>query len=328
MKIGNVELETPVFLAPMAGYTDLPFRLMAKKYGAGLVFTEMVSAKGLYYGDRKTPELMMTAENERPTALQLFGSDPAVIGQVIKTHINKTPFALLDFNAGCPAPKIVKNGDGSALMKNPQLLGRIVTEIKKSSAKPFTVKIRLGWDADHINVLEVAEIIAEAGADAITIHGRTRADFYAGEADWSIIAKVKKHLSIPVILNGDVRDGDSAVRAFETTGCDGIMVGRGAIGNPFIFDEITHRINTGENRPSPTPRQRLEAAIEHLNTTTMMAREDVTVKGMRKHLAAYTKGLKHSTELRQRIFKLTTRQEVIAVLSEYLRLNYGTELES
>lgn len=326
MKIADLTIETPVFLAPMAGYTNLPFRLLAKKFGAGAVTTEMVSVKGLYYGDHKTPELMKTLPEEAPAGLQIFGSDPEIIGEVVAARTNATDFAWLDFNAGCPAPKIVKNGDGSALLKKPELLATIVEKIKAVSTKPLIVKMRSGWDEENINGREVARLVEAAGADAITVHGRTRKAFYSGTADWNIIGEIKAKAKIPVILNGDVQDGDAAARALAATGCDGVMVGRAAVGNPFVFREIKARLTDGTILPLPTPEEKLRTAIEHLELTSLMEREESVIKEMRKHLAAYTKGLKKSTELRCEIFKLTTRQETIDLLSRYLEAFYGVSL--
>ncbi|MDO4289430.1 MAG: tRNA dihydrouridine synthase DusB [Eubacterium sp.] len=322
IEIGSLTIENPVFLAPMAGYTNLPFRLMAKKFGAGAVFSEMISAKGLYYKDKKTAELMLTTEDEAPAGLQLFGSEPDILAEVVKKYINPLPFALLDFNAGCPAPKIVKNGEGSALMKNPALLGKIVKTLKSVSTKPVVVKTRIGWDEDSVNILEIAEVIEEAGADAHTIHGRTRSAFYSGQADWEIIAEVKRRSQgIPIILNGDIDSGPRAKEAFETTGCDAVMVGRAAVGNPFIFKEINDYLKTGETSVQ-TPQERVQTALEHTELLGLMPRESAVVKEMRKHLAAYTKGLKNATQLRGEIFKVLTRSDISALLRAYMEQNY------
>lgn len=321
-KIGNVTIQNRIFLAPMAGYTNLPFRLMAKKFGAGAVFSEMISGKGLYYKDKKTAELMLTCVDEAPAGIQLFGSEPEILSEVVERYVNITDFAFLDFNAGCPAPKIVKNGEGSALMKNPKLLGEVVRALKKVSSKPVIIKTRIGWDEDHINVREIAEIIADAGADAHTIHGRTREAFYSGNANWDIIAEVKKHSAIPIILNGDICSGDKAVEAFERTGCDAVMVGRAAVGNPFIFREIESRL-AGVKLPPPTPEERIQAAIEHVELVGMMKRPEAAIKEMRKHLAAYTKGLKNATDLRNKVFKVCSKEDVLTLLNEYMKENYG-----
>ncbi|WP_195270673.1 tRNA dihydrouridine synthase DusB [Eubacterium sp. 1001713B170207_170306_E7] len=322
-KIGNVEIENRIFLAPMAGYTNLPFRLIARKYGAGAVFTEMISGKGLYYKDKKTAELMLTCDQEAPAGIQLFGSEPEILSEVVEKYINPTDFAFLDFNAGCPAPKIVKNGEGSALMKNPKRLGELVRAIKKVSSKPVIIKTRIGWDAQSINVREVAEVIEDAGADAHTIHGRTREAFYSGTADWKIIGQVKENSKIPVILNGDINSGEKAAQAFEMTGCDALMIGRASVGNPFIFREINHRLSTGETLPIPSPEERIQTAIEHVEWVSLMNRPEAAIKEMRKHLAAYTKGLKNATNLRNEIFKVCTKEEVLTLLNRYMEENYG-----
>lgn len=322
-KIGNIEIKSRIFLAPMAGYTNLPFRLIAKKHGAGVVFSEMISGKGLYYKDKKTAELMLTCDQETPAGIQLFGSEPEILSEVVEKYINPTAFAFLDFNAGCPAPKIVKNGEGSALMRNPKRLGEVVRAIKKASKKPVIIKTRIGWDAQNVNVREVAEIIEEAGADAHTIHGRTREAFYSGKADWKIIGEVKKNSKIPIILNGDVDSGEKAVEAFETIGCDAVMVGRASVGNPFIFREINYRLSTGETLPMPTPEERIQTAIKHVELVDMMKRPEAAIKEMRKHLAAYTKGLKNATNLRNEIFKVCTKEEVLTLLNQYMEENYG-----
>lgn len=322
-KIGNIEINNRIFLAPMAGYTNLPFRLIAKKFGAGAVFSEMISGKGLYYRDKKTAELMLTCQQEAPAGIQLFGSEPEILSEVVAKYINPTEFAFLDFNAGCPAPKIVKNGEGSALMKNPKLLGDVVRAIKRVSSKPVIVKTRIGWDDQNINVREVAEIIQEAGADAHTIHGRTREAFYSGVADWKVIGEVKKTSKIPIILNGDIDSGEKALQAFEMTGCDAVMVGRASVGNPFIFREINHFLDKGETLPPPTPEERIQTAMDHVELVDMMKRPEAAVKEMRKHLAAYTKGLKNATDLRNEIFKVCTKEDVVTLLNEYMKENYG-----
>lgn len=318
MKCGKYEWHQPVFLAPMAGYTNLPFRLLCRKFGADAVFTEMISAKGLYYKDKKTEALMLTSEKESPAGIQIFGSDEAVLSEVIQTYINQTPFAFLDFNAGCPAPKIVKNKEGSALLKEPAHLGKLVTAMKKASDKPLFVKTRLGFEKGQKNIREVAEIVETAGADLLTIHGRTRADFYQGNADWESIKAVKEHAKIPIILSGDITSAEDAVRAFETTGCDGIMIGRAAVGNPFLFREIKHRLKTGETLKPPTLQEKMQAIQEQTDLTLLLKREDVAIKEMRKHLAAYSKGLKNATTFRGRGFKVNTREDIKQLIATYL----------
>jgi tRNA-dihydrouridine synthase B len=321
MRIGSIELDNSIFLAPMAGYTNLPFRILAREFGAGAVFTEMISAKGLHYKDRKTAALMATCPEEAPAGVQIFGSEPVILEEIVRDYINPSPFAFLDFNAGCPAPKIVKNGDGSALMKNPALLGRCVARIKKISAKPVLVKTRIGWDAEHVNIQEVARVIEEAGADALTIHGRTREAFYSGRADWEIIGEVKAQRKIPVILSGDVDSAPAAGEALKRTGCDGLMIGRAAVGNPFIFKAVNTYLATGQVLPEPTPRERIEAALLHMAKVAAICDTPSEATAMRKHLVAYTKGLDHAAELRTRIFKTSTSQEIIDLFQAYWQEN-------
>ena len=239
LTIGNVTLENNLILAPMAGVTDLPFRLLCRENGAGLVCMEMVSAKAIYFNNKNTEELMEIHPEEKPASLQLFGSDPDIISEMAK-RIEERPFAILDFNMGCPVPKVVNNGEGSALMKNPKLAEEILTKLVKAVKKPVTVKIRKGFSDDMVNAVEIAKIAESCGVAAIAVHGRTREQYYAGKADWDIIARVKQAVSVPVIGNGDVTDGPSAKALIEQTGCDGVMIGRAVRGNPFIFREIAH----------------------------------------------------------------------------------------
>lgn len=306
----------PVELAPLAGYSDLPFRLMAKKFGADVVTTEMISAKGLYYGDKKTAKLMQTVPEEMPVGVQIFGSDPDILGDVVARYINRTPFAFVDFNAGCPAPKIVKNGDGSALLKDLNQLAACVAAIKKASDKPVRVKMRLGWDAVHIVAVDAAKRIEDAGADVIAVHGRTRTQFYSGVADWNAIAAVKQAVRIPVIANGDIKDGASAKQALDMTGADGLMVGRGAVGNPFIFREIKAAL-AGETIPEVTPKERFETAIDHVKLVADMRGEDKYIADMRKQLVAYIKGLPGAAQMRVAIFGAKTAADVIDLLEAY-----------
>ncbi|MGV8905137.1 MAG: tRNA dihydrouridine synthase DusB [Acetobacterium sp.] len=313
-KIGNINIATPLILGPMAGYTNLPFRLMSKAYGAGVVFTEMISGKGLYYKDEKTAELMITSEKEAPVGIQIFGSDPDILGEVVERYINITTHAFLDFNAGCPAPKITKNGEGSALMKTPDLFFQVVKALVQASNKPVIVKTRIGWDDDAINIREIAEGVEEAGAAALTIHGRTREAFYSGKANWDIIKEVKKNAGIPIILSGDIVSGETAKKALETTGVDGLMVGRAAIGNPFIFQEIDHYLKTGLVLDKPTPAEKIDAAIRHIELLSLLKNEDAGLREMRKHLASYTKGLKRSTVLRNELFQVSDKATVIRLL--------------
>ena len=262
MKIGNLELENNVFLAPMAGVTDLPFRILCKEMGCGLVYSEMVSAKGILYDNKNTTELLEIDSKERPVAVQLFGSDPEILGAMAK-KIEPYSIDIIDVNMGCPAPKIVKNGEGSCLMKTPELVGEIVKSLVESQKKPVTIKFRKGFDDEHINAVEIAKIAEANGAAAVAVHGRTREQYYSGKADWDIIKQVKAAVNIPVIGNGDVFTPQDAKNLLEYTGCDAIMVGRGAQGNPWIFQRILHYLKTGELLPEPTAEERVEKALRH-----------------------------------------------------------------
>ena len=315
MSIFNFQ-NKPVFLAPMAGYTDLPFRLFSKKFGADAVTTEMVSAKGLYYGDQKTAKLLATDAEEAPAGAQIFGNDPDIISRVIEEKLNGTAFDFIDFNAGCPAPKIVKNHDGSALLKDLGRLSDIVKAMTDASIKPVTVKLRLGWDAEHIVVDEAVKRIEDAGAAAVFIHGRTREMFYSGKADWNAIARVKAEVSIPVILNGDITCGADALRAFEQTGCDGIMIGRAAVGNPFIFREVKAALSGKTYQPASNA-EKLTAAIDHLESVRMTSDHPAAIRAMRKQLVAYTKGIPGSAALRTAIFKEEDGQKLVDLLKKH-----------
>lgn len=309
LRIGNVVLKNPLILAPMAGVTDLPFRLLCSREGAGLVCMEMVSAKAIYYNNRNTQELMAIHEEEGPTSLQLFGSDPDIISEMAK-RIEEKPFAVLDINMGCPVPKIVNNGEGSALMKNPALAAQIISKTVKAVKKPVTVKIRKGFDDNHVNAVEMAKIAQESGASAITVHGRTREQYYSGEADWDIIAEVKQAVSIPVIGNGDVTDGPSAKRMLQETGCDGVMIGRAVRGNPWIFGEIEHYLATGENLERPKGQQVCDMILQHARMELELKGEYTAVREMRKHIAWYTAGYPNSASLRRKINEIETYQEL------------------
>ncbi len=320
MKIGNRVICGNVFLAPMAGVTDLPFRLICKEMGCSMVYTEMVSAKGLYYGDYKTEELLAIDEREKPVAIQIFGSDPEIMGRAAYT-LNDRENIILDINMGCPTPKIVKNGDGSALMKNPRLAGEVIKAVVKESAKPVTVKIRKGWDDNSINAVEMAKIIEGSGGSAVTIHGRTREEFYSGKADWSIIAEVKAAVGIPVIGNGDVFSMLDAEELLRQTQCDGIMVGRGAQGNPWIFKQIMHFIEKGEHMQEPSVGERVNVAMKHMDLVMEAKGEYVAIREMRKHIAWYMKGFKNSAQLRNSINKIESYTSLKALLEEYVAYN-------
>lgn len=315
MKIGNVELENNIFLAPMAGITDIPFRRICKKYGAGLVYTEMVSAKGLYYNDKKTAELIRI--DERPCAIQIFGSEPEIMADIIPRVMNYNP-EIIDINMGCPAPKIVNNGDGSALMKNPALIGKIVRAVSDVSPVPVTVKIRKGWDGNSVNALEIAKISEENGAAAIAVHGRTREEYYSGVADWDIIKEIKSSVSVPVIGNGDIWKAEDAKHMLEYTGCDAVMVARGAQGNPFIFRQINELLKTGSVSYIPTPAERLKQALEHAEALVESKGEQRGIKESRKHIAWYIKGLPHASKIKGEIFKISNIAIMRQALTDYI----------
>lgn len=309
LTIGNVTLKNRLILAPMAGVTDLPFRLLCSRQGAGLVCMEMVSAKAIYYNNRNTEELMAIHQGEGPVSLQLFGSDPDIISEMAK-KIEERPFSILDINMGCPVPKIVNNGEGSALMKNPKLAAQIISKTVKAIKKPVTVKIRKGFDDDHINAVEMAKIAQESGAAAVAVHGRTREQYYSGQADWEIIAKVKQAVSIPVIGNGDVTDGPSAEQMLKETGCNGIMIGRAVRGNPWIFREIEHYLATGEQLERPKQQEVCDMILQHAGMELELKGEYTAVREMRKHIAWYTVGYPHSASLRRKINEIETYPEL------------------
>jgi len=317
MKIGNVELPNNVFLAPMAGVTDMTYRAICKELGCGLTYTEMVSAKGMYYKSENTKELLATAPEETPVAMQIFGSDSDIMSQ-IAAEVQSAGADIIDINMGCPTPKIVKNGDGSALMKNPELIAEIIQKVAAAVSVPVTVKIRIGWDQESINGVEVAQIAEQSGAKAIAVHGRTREQFYSGKADWSMIRKVKDSVHIPVIGNGDVTSPQTAKQLLEETGCDAVMIGRGAEGNPWIFARTVEYLKNGILLPEPTYKEIVTLAMTHLKRTVKEKGEFIGVKEMRKHLAWYLKGMPGSNVVKAEIFKQNSVAEVEATLSDYL----------
>ena len=315
LKIGNVELENPYVLAPMAGVTDLPFRLLCREQGAGLLCMEMVSAKAIQYNNKNTKALLEIHPEERPVSLQLFGSDPDVISEIAK-QIEELPFAILDINMGCPVPKIVRNGEGSALMKNPKLVHEIVSKTAKAIQKPVTVKIRKGFDDTCINAVEIAKVIEDAGAAAVAVHGRTREQYYSGKADWDIIRQVKEAVSIPVIGNGDVTSGESALAMMRETGCDGVMIGRGSQGNPWIFSELLEYEKTGVMPERPGREEIKDMILRHARLQLDYKGEYLGIREMRKHVAWYTTGMPNSAKLRNEINAVESYEQLENLLTE------------
>lgn len=320
LQIGNVTLENNLILAPMAGVTDLPFRVLCKEQGAGLICMEMVSAKGILYRNKNTETLLQIDEREHPVSLQLFGSDPDIISEMAK-QIEERPFDILDINMGCPVPKVVNNGDGSALMKNPLLAGKIIEKTVKAIKKPVTVKIRKGFDDAHVNAVEMAHIAQESGAAAVAVHGRTREQYYSGKADWDIIRRVKEAVSIPVIGNGDIFSPEDAKQMIEQTGCDGLMIARGAQGNPWIFDRIQYYLTTGLQKEKPTVREMADMVLRHTKMQIAFKGELMGMREMRKHAAWYTGGYKHAAKLRSRINEVETYEDLEALMEAFVSYN-------
>ncbi len=314
IKIGNVELDNNLILAPMAGVTNLPFRIICEKFEPGMVCTEMASSKAIFYNDQKTRRLLNTEGEKRPISFQIFGSDEETMGYTAK-YMSKIA-DIIDINMGCPAPKVVKNGDGSKLLLDLEKAKRIMKVVVENSSVPVTVKIRKGWDKENIVAVQVAKIAEEVGISAITIHGRTRSEFYTGKADWDIIKEVKDSVKIPVIGNGDIVDEETAYQMFEKTGVDGIMIGRGSFGNPWIFRNIKHFLITGEKLPSPTNSERLNIIKEHIDLA-VEEKGEMAIKELRKHIAWYTKNLKNSSEFRNSINMIETKEQLIKTLNEY-----------
>jgi tRNA-dihydrouridine synthase B len=317
MRIGKLTLANPVILAPMAGVTDLPFRLLAKEMGCGLVYSEMVSDKGLIYDNVHTKKMLAIDERERPVALQIFGSEPESMGQAAKI-VAATGVDVIDINMGCPTPKIVKNGEGSALMRKPDLACRIIAAVVKAAGDiPVTVKFRKGWDDKSVNAVQIARLAEAAGASAVSVHGRTREQFYSGQADWNIIREVKQAVKIPVTGNGDIRTPEDARRMLTETGCDGIMIGRGAQGNPWLFRQVVHYLTAGEILPPPTLNERIDMLLRHLDMLVDHKGEYVGIREMRSHAAWYTKGLHSSAELRMKFNQAASKEDFISIMENY-----------
>lgn len=315
LKIGNVTLKNQLILAPMAGVSDLPFRLLCKEMGAGLVCMEMISAKAIFYNNKNTESLLQIHPEEGPVSLQLFGSDPEIMAEMAK-RIEELPFSILDINMGCPVPKVVNNHEGSALMKDPKLVERIVSAVVKAIKKPVTIKIRTGFDENHKNAVEIAKIAEDCGASAVAVHGRTREQYYSGHADWDMIASVKDALKIPVIGNGDITDGESAVRIMKYTGCDGIMIGRAAQGNPFIFREIISYIQTGKPALRPSRSEIRDTIVCHSMRMLESKGEYIAVREMRKHISWYSSGIPGAARLRARVNEMESMDDLMKVTAE------------
>lgn len=316
MQIGEIKLAAPLALAPMAGITDLPFRLICRRLGCGMTVSEMVSAKGLLYKNVKTTEMLRIDDGERPTAIQLFGSVPEELAEAARM-VEASGADMIDFNMGCPVPKIVNNGEGSALMKQPQLAHDILAAMVKAVKIPVTVKFRAGWDDSSRNAVEIAKAVEAAGVSAVAVHGRTRQQFYEGKADWGIIAEVKQAVKVPVFGNGDIFTVEDGLRMLAETGVDGLMIGRGADGNPWIFRELA-AVLRGEERPAaPSLQERLAQAAEHLDMLIDYKGEHISVKEMRRHISAYLKGMPHAAEFRGRFHKVDTREQFMELLAEY-----------
>ena len=315
LKIGNVELDNNLVLAPMAGVTDMSFRQLCREQGCGLLVTEMVSAKAILYKNRNTKDLMAIGEGERPVSLQLFGSDPEIVSDIAH-QVEDGPYDIIDLNMGCPVPKIVGNGEGSALMKNPKLVEELLSALVRKVHKPVTVKFRKGFDDDHVNAVEIAKIAESCGVAAVAVHGRTREQYYSGKADWDMIRQVKEAVSIPVWGNGDVFTPEDAKRMKEETGCDGIMVARGAKGNPWLFKRILHYLETGELLPPPTAEEVKRMIVRHGTLQTEFRGEEIAMREMRKHVAWYTAGFPHSSALRNDINQVETLEELERLVDE------------
>ena len=318
LTIGNVTLENSYILGPMAGVTDLPFRLLCREQGAGLLCMEMVSAKAIYYHNKNTETLLEIHPQEPPVSLQLFGSDPKIVSEMAN-RIEERPFSILDINMGCPVPKVVKNGEGSALMREPKLVYELVHATVKAIQKPVTVKIRKGFDENHVNAVEIARIAQEAGAAAVAVHGRTREQYYTGQADWDIIRQVKEAVQIPVIGNGDVTSGEKAIAMREQTGCDGVMIARGAEGNPWIFSELISYEKNGTLPPRPTVDDICDTILRHARLQLEYKGDYAGIREMRKHVAWYTKGIRGAARIRGEINEVETYEELETICEKLRR---------
>ncbi len=322
LKIGNIELNTNVVLAPMAGVTDITYRTICKEMGAGLVYTEMISAKGLYYQDRKTEDLMKINEKNRPVSIQIFGSDPDIMSYIVEKYINdRNDIDIIDVNMGCPAPKIVKNGDGSYLMKTPDLAGKIINKIKRIAKKPVTAKIRSGWCIDSTNAAEFAKNLEFNGLDLVAVHGRSRDQFYTGKADYGIINEVKRAVKIPVVGNGDIFSPQDAVKMIEESSCDAVMIGRGILGNPWLIMNTVKILSKDTNFYIPSPTDKINMIKRHASMLIDELDEKIAILEMRKFAAWYMKGMKNSSEIRGSINKITNLHELNKILDEYIEIN-------
>ena len=322
LKIGSIELNSNVVLAPMAGITDITYRTICKEMGAGLVYTEMISAKGLFYQDRKTEKLMKINEKNRPVSMQIFGSDPDIMSYVVEKYINnRSDVDIIDVNMGCPAPKIVKNKDGCFLMKEPELAGKIINKIKRVSCKPVSAKIRSGWNIDSINAVELARILEFNGLDMVSVHARTREQYYSGKADYKIINEVKKSVKIPVVGNGDIYSPQDAVKMIEETNCDAVMIGRGILGNPWLIMNTVKILNNDSDFYIPSQLDKINMIKRHACMLADELNENIAILEMRKFAAWYTKGMKDSSQIRNSINKITSADELYKILDKYVEIN-------